>query len=102
MTSSPRLTITRARAGIWTVLPIPGRYQHALHCCLPCQCLRLIHFHIGSQVPNIITIKNAVIEAARFYCQLAKMGFPMGYLDVGGGLGIDALHVALLRDRTPV
>lgn len=53
------------------------------------QCLRLVHFHIGSQVPNIITIKNAVIEAARYYCQLAKMGFPMGYLDVGGGLGID-------------
>ncbi|MFM9031789.1 MAG: biosynthetic arginine decarboxylase, partial [Opitutaceae bacterium] len=51
--------------------------------------LRLIHFHIGSQVPNIITIKNAVIEAARFYCQLARMGFPMGYLDVGGGLGVD-------------
>jgi len=52
-------------------------------------CLRLFHFHIGSQVPNIITIKNAVIEAARFYCQLAKLGFPMGYIDVGGGLGID-------------
>jgi arginine decarboxylase len=51
--------------------------------------LRLVHFHIGSQVPNIITIKNAVIEATRFYCQLARMGFPMGYLDVGGGLGID-------------
>ncbi len=53
------------------------------------QCLRLVHFHIGSQVPNIITIKNAVIEATRFYCQLHQMGFPMGYLDVGGGLGID-------------
>ena len=52
-------------------------------------CLRLVHFHIGSQVPNIITIKSAVIEASRFYCQLARMGFPMGYLDVGGGLGID-------------
>jgi len=52
-------------------------------------CLRLVHFHIGSQVPNIITIKNAVIEATRFYCQLAKMGFPMGFLDVGGGLGVD-------------
>ena len=51
--------------------------------------LKLVHFHIGSQVPNIITIKNAVIEASRFYCQLARMGFPMGYLDVGGGLGID-------------
>ena len=53
------------------------------------QSLRLIHFHIGSQVPNIITIKNAVVEATRFYCQLSQMGFPMGYLDVGGGLGID-------------
>ncbi|MBM3854989.1 MAG: biosynthetic arginine decarboxylase, partial [Verrucomicrobia bacterium] len=51
--------------------------------------LRLVHFHIGSQVPNILTIKNAVVEASRFYCQLAKLGFPMGYLDVGGGLGID-------------
>ncbi len=51
--------------------------------------LRLLHFHIGSQVPNIRTIKNAVIEAARFYCQLKKMGFPMGLLDVGGGLAID-------------
>ncbi len=53
------------------------------------QCLRLVHFHIGSQVPNIITIKTAVIEATRFYCQLSDMGFPMGYLDVGGGLGVD-------------
>ncbi len=52
-------------------------------------CVRLLHFHIGSQVPNILTIKNAVVEATRFYCQLVKMGFPMGLLDVGGGLGID-------------
>jgi arginine decarboxylase len=51
--------------------------------------LRLVHFHVGSQVPNILTLKNAVVEAARFYCQLARMGFPMGYLDVGGGLGVD-------------
>ncbi len=53
------------------------------------QSLRLVHFHIGSQVPNILTIKNAVIEATRFYCQLSRMGFPMGYLDIGGGLGVD-------------
>lgn len=51
--------------------------------------LCLLHFHIGSQVPNILTIKKAVTEAARFYCELFKMGFPMGILDVGGGLGID-------------
>ena len=53
------------------------------------RCLKLLHFHIGSQVPNIITIKNAVTEATRTYVQLVQMGFPMGYLDVGGGLGID-------------
>ncbi|HEY4299940.1 MAG TPA: biosynthetic arginine decarboxylase [Candidatus Didemnitutus sp.] len=57
-----------------------AKMQHAL---------KLVHFHVGSQVPNIITIKAAVTEASRFYCQLAKMGFPMGYLDVGGGLGVD-------------
>ena len=51
--------------------------------------LRLVHFHIGSQVPNIGTIKKAVVEATRFYCELKRMGFPMGLLDVGGGLGID-------------
>ncbi len=51
--------------------------------------LRLLHFHIGSQVPNIITLKNAVVEATRYYCQLQKMGFPMGNLDVGGGLAVD-------------
>tara|TARA_B110000037_G_scaffold203360_1_gene246354 strand:- start:4826 stop:6778 length:1953 start_codon:yes stop_codon:yes gene_type:complete len=51
--------------------------------------LQLLHFHIGSQVPNIITLKNAVIEATRYYCQLQKLGFPMGFIDVGGGLGID-------------
>ena len=51
--------------------------------------LRLLHFHIGSQVPNIATIKKAVSEAARYYCELVRLGFPMGILDVGGGLGID-------------
>lgn len=51
--------------------------------------LRLIHFHIGSQVPNIQTIKKATVEAARFYCEIKKMGFPMELIDVGGGLGID-------------
>jgi arginine decarboxylase len=53
------------------------------------EALKLVHFHIGSQVPNILTIKNAVTEATRFYCDLKKKGFPMGYLDIGGGLGID-------------
>ena len=51
--------------------------------------LKLIHFHIGSQIPNIQTIKKATVEATRFYCELKKMGFPLELLDVGGGLGID-------------
>ncbi|HEY5891780.1 MAG TPA: biosynthetic arginine decarboxylase [Chthoniobacterales bacterium] len=52
-------------------------------------CLRLVHFHVGSQVPDIGVIKRAVREAARFYAKLKKMGHAMGFLDVGGGLGID-------------
>lgn len=51
--------------------------------------LRLVHFHVGSQVPDIRTIKRATREAARFYTKLSKMGHALGYLDVGGGLGID-------------
>ena len=52
-------------------------------------CFKLLHFHIGSQVPDILTVKKAVQEAARFYAKLHKMGFPISYLDVGGGLGVD-------------
>jgi arginine decarboxylase len=52
-------------------------------------CLKLVHFHIGSQVPDILTVKKAVQEAARLYAKLYKMGFAIEYLDVGGGLGVD-------------
>jgi arginine decarboxylase len=52
-------------------------------------CLKLVHFHVGSQIPDIGTIKRAVREAARFYAKLQKLGHELGYLDVGGGLGID-------------
>ena len=52
-------------------------------------CLKLIHFHVGSQVPDIGTIKRAVREAARFYAKMAKMGHDLVYMDVGGGLGVD-------------
>jgi arginine decarboxylase len=52
-------------------------------------CLKLLHFHIGSQVPDILTVKKAVQEAARFYAKLNKMGFALEYIDVGGGLGVD-------------
>jgi arginine decarboxylase len=52
-------------------------------------CLKLIHFHLGSQVPDISTIKRAVREAARYYSKIAKLGHELEYLDVGGGLGVD-------------
>src|SRR5215469_4793594 len=52
-------------------------------------CFKLLHFHIGSQVPDILIVKRAVQEAARFYAKLQKMGFPIEFLDVGGGLGVD-------------
>ncbi|HWS71069.1 MAG TPA: biosynthetic arginine decarboxylase, partial [Thermoanaerobaculia bacterium] len=50
---------------------------------------KLLHFHIGSQIPDILTIKRAVREAAMYYAKLTKMGHPLEYLDVGGGLAID-------------
>ncbi len=49
--------------------------------------LKLVHFHVGSQVPDIGTIKRATKEAARFYSKLQKMGHALGYIDVGGGAG---------------
>ncbi len=52
-------------------------------------CLKLLHFHLGSQITNIRHIKGAVIEAARVYVDLKKQGAGLQFLDVGGGLGID-------------
>lgn len=52
-------------------------------------CLKLLHFHVGSQVPDISTIKRAVREAARYYAKLSKLGHELGYVDVGGGLAVD-------------
>jgi arginine decarboxylase len=51
--------------------------------------VKLLHFHIGSQIPDIRTIKAAVKEAARIYVSAHKMGVPIQYIDVGGGLGVD-------------
>lgn len=53
------------------------------------ECLRLIHFHIGSQITKIRRIKNALREATQFYVQLTKMGFNIDFVDIGGGLGVD-------------
>lgn len=52
-------------------------------------CLQLVHFHLGSQITNIRSIKNALTEAARVYVELHRVGAGVKYLDVGGGLGID-------------
>lgn len=54
-----------------------------------CDCLKLIHFHIGSQITKIRRIKNALREATQFYVQLSKMGFELDFIDIGGGLGVD-------------
>ncbi|WP_320120959.1 biosynthetic arginine decarboxylase [uncultured Sphaerochaeta sp.] len=51
--------------------------------------LKLLHYHLGSQIPNIRDIRMGATEAARFYCGLVHEGAPMGLLDIGGGLAID-------------
>ena len=51
--------------------------------------LRLLHFHVGSQINDIAVLKDALQEAGQIYVELTKLGAPMGYLDVGGGLGVD-------------
>jgi len=52
-------------------------------------CLQLLHFHIGSQVPSIRIVKDALREASRIFVELHALGAPMRYLDVGGGLAVD-------------
>ena len=53
------------------------------------ECLKFIHFHIGSQITKIRRIKNALREATQFYVQLSKLGFNIEFVDIGGGLGVD-------------
>jgi len=52
-------------------------------------CLQLLHFHMGSQIPNIQDIQHGMREAARYYAELVQMGMPINCVDVGGGLGVD-------------
>src|SRR5215211_3585823 len=52
-------------------------------------CFKLLHFHLGSQIPNIRIVKAALNEAARVYTELVRAGAGLEYLDVGGGLGVD-------------
>ncbi len=50
---------------------------------------KLLHFHLGSQVPNIRHMKEALREMARYYAELTKLGCGIEYVDVGGGMGVD-------------
>jgi len=52
-------------------------------------CLNLLHFHIGSQVPEISSIKDAMQEAARYFVEARRLGAPIEFIDVGGGLGVN-------------
>ena len=52
-------------------------------------CLKLMHFHIGSQITKIRRIKNALREASQFYVQLYNLGYKIEFTDIGGGLGVD-------------
>ncbi len=52
-------------------------------------CLELLHYHLGSQIPNIRDIRSGVLEACRYYADLVNEGAKMGYLDLGGGLAVD-------------
>lgn len=52
-------------------------------------CLQLLHFHIGSQIPSTSLLSDGVAEAAQLYCELVRLGADMQVIDIGGGLGID-------------
>lgn len=52
-------------------------------------CLKLLHFHLGSEMSNIRDIARGVRESARFFVELSRLGCKLGYFDVGGGLGVD-------------
>lgn len=64
-------------------------------------CLKLLHYHIGSQIPNISDIRAGAMEASRLYEELVKEGAPMGYIDLGGGLAVDydGSHTNTLSSR---
>ena len=59
------------------------RTENLLHC------FQLLHFHLGSQIPNIRSIRAGVLEACRYYIELVSEGAPLGHIDLGGGLAID-------------
>ena len=63
-------------------------------------CLKLFHFHIGSQITDIRAIKEAIAEGGRIYCKLSQLGVDLEYFDVGGGLGVDYDGTASTNDSS--
>ena len=55
--------------------------------------LRLLHFHVGSQINDIAVLKDALQEAGQIYVELTKQGAPMGFLDVGGGYSFSRFSI---------
>jgi arginine decarboxylase len=51
--------------------------------------LKMMHFHLGSQIPDVRNIKHAMTEVARYYVEFRKLGLDITHVDVGGGLGVD-------------
>ena len=52
-------------------------------------CLQLLHFHMGSQISNVRDIASGMREAVRYFVEVSRLGCTIGYMDVGGGLGVD-------------
>ena len=67
------------------VLHVINRLKQEKHL----DCLQLLHFHLGSQIANIRDVRKAVSECGRIYAELYRMGAPVKFLDVGGGLAVD-------------
>lgn len=65
------------------------RVVKKLEQCGMIDCLQLLHFHIGSQIPSTTLLADGVGEAAQVYCELVRLGASMRFIDIGGGLGID-------------
>ena len=65
-------------------------------------CLQLLHFHLGSQIPNIRNIRDGLREACRFYIDLVKEGAALRYLDLGGGLAVDYDVPAVLKHTAAI
>jgi len=63
-------------------------------------CLQLLHYHLGSQIPNIRDIRNGVMEACRYYVNLVQEGAAMGYLDLGGGLAVDYTGASINQEHS--